>query len=190
MKLFIKNVACTAAASAFASIAFAAVSPEEAKQLGGPVLTIFGAERAGNKDGSIPAFSGEGGELVKVPASFDPNEPFHVPNPFNDKPLFAITTQNMETYADKLTEAQKALLKTIPGYRMDIYPTRRTAYYPKYVLDNSIKNATNCKGGPGELALVGCYGGVMFPIPKTGNQVMWNHLTRYVGQAWVINQKT
>ena len=191
MKLFIKNVACTAAASAFASIAFAAVSPEEAKQLGGPVLTIFGAERAGNKDGSIPTFPGEGGERVKTPASFDPNEPLHVPNAFPDeKPLFSITAQNMDKYADKMSDAQKALLKTYPGYHMDIYPTHRTALYPKSMLDNTLKNATACKGSEGELALVGCYAGVMFPIPKTGSQVVWNHITPYVGYAWSIDSKS
>lgn len=168
----------------------AAVSAEEAKQLGGPVLTMFGAERAGNKDGSIPAFPGEGGERIKVPASFDPKDPWRLPNPFADeKPLFSITAQNMDKYADKLSEAQKALLKTYAGYRLDIYPTHRTVIYPKFFLDNSVKNATACKGTDGELTLAGCYPGVMFPIPKTGNQVVWNHETPYVGNAWQINAR-
>ena len=41
------------------SSALAAVSAEEAKKLGGPVLTEFGAERAGNAEGTIPAYTGE-----------------------------------------------------------------------------------------------------------------------------------
>ena len=44
-----------ALSTVFAASAFAAVSAEEAKQLGGSVLTDFGAERAGNKEGTIPA---------------------------------------------------------------------------------------------------------------------------------------
>ena len=37
-----------------ATPAFAGVSAEEAKQLGGPLLTVFGSEKAGNKEGTIP----------------------------------------------------------------------------------------------------------------------------------------
>src|SRR5438093_1406152 len=40
-----------------ANLATAAVSDEEAKQLG-TTLTPFGAERAGSKDGSIPEYTG------------------------------------------------------------------------------------------------------------------------------------
>ena len=38
-------------------VVLAAVSADEAKQLG-TTLTEFGAEKAGNKDGSIPAYTG------------------------------------------------------------------------------------------------------------------------------------
>ncbi len=38
-------------------LAVAAVSADEAKQLG-TTLTPFGAEKAGNKDGSIPEYTG------------------------------------------------------------------------------------------------------------------------------------
>ena len=55
-----------ALASVFSGSAMAAVSAEEAKQLGGPVLTEWGAERAGNKDGTIPAWVSE---RVKVPGN-------------------------------------------------------------------------------------------------------------------------
>jgi hypothetical protein len=49
-----------------ASNAIAAVSDEEAKQLGTTLLP-WGAEKAGNKDGTIPAFTGD---RVQAPASY------------------------------------------------------------------------------------------------------------------------
>ena len=47
----------TGALALFAQSALAAVSADEAKQLG-TTLTEFGAEKAANKDGSIPAYTG------------------------------------------------------------------------------------------------------------------------------------
>ena len=149
----------------------AAVSEEEAKQLG-TTLTPWGAEKAANKDGSIPAYLGE---RITPPATYDPKEPGQLPDPWNDKPLHSITAQNVAQYADRLSEGHLAMFKKYPGYRMDIYPSRRTAQYPQYVIDNTLKNATSCKATNGELRLEGCYGGIPFPIPKTGNQVVWNH---------------
>jgi hypothetical protein len=52
-----KSIAAACAAVACVSIAHAAVSEDEAKQLG-KTLTPVGAEMAGNKDGTIPAYTG------------------------------------------------------------------------------------------------------------------------------------
>ena len=161
----------------------AAVSPEEAKQLDGPVLTPIGAERAGNKDGTIPAYTGDG---LKAPPGFgsDSKDPYKRMDPFaNEKPMFSITAQNAAQYADKL-DGLVDMFKVHPNFRMDIYPTHRTAMYNKTVLDNTLKNATSCKGVDNDLKLEGCWGGFAFPIPKNGAQVMWNHLTSYRGVAW------
>ena len=49
-----------ALAAAFAGVSIAAVTADEAKQLGGPALTTFGSEKAGNKEGTIPPYTGEG----------------------------------------------------------------------------------------------------------------------------------
>ena len=167
----------------FAGSAVAAVSAEEAKQLGGPVLTLLGAEKAGNKDGTIPAYTGEG---VKAPAGYDPKEPFRRPDPYaSEKPLFSITAQNAAQYADKL-DGMIDMFKKYPNFRMDVYPSHRSApLYPKWVQDNTQKNAISCKAVDSETKLEGCYGGLAFPIPKTGSQVMWNHLTAYEAHAWV-----
>jgi Protein of unknown function (DUF1329) len=164
-----------AAICAFNMIAHAAVSEEESKQLGGPALTLFGAEKAGNKEGTIPEYTGVG---VKPPPSWDPKNPGQRPDPHNDKPLFSITAQNAAQYADKL-DGMIEVFKKYPSFRMDIYPTHRDYVMPQYVLDNTVKNATACKAINNELKLEGCYGGLPFPIPKTGNQAVWNHLVGY-----------
>ena len=163
----------------FSSSLFAAVSAEEAKELGS-ALTWWGAEKSGNKDGTIPAWTGE---RITPPADYDAKEPGRLPNPWKDKPLFAITAQNMDKYASTLTVGQKALFKKYPNYRMDIYPSHRIMRYPDYVKENTLKNATSCKTENNGLILTGCYGGFPFPIPKTGNEVMWNHLLSYSAYA-------
>jgi Protein of unknown function (DUF1329) len=172
------SIAVVAAASA--GCAMAAVSAEEAKALG-TTLTYIGAQKEGNKEGTIPAFTGEG---VKPPANYDPKEPFRRPDPFaNEKPLFSITAQNAAQYADKL-DAMVEMFKVYPNFRMDVYPSHRTGIYPKAVVENTFKNATSCKGTDGDIRIEGCWGGFAFPIPKNGAQVMWNHLTNYESFAW------
>ncbi|RQR22041.1 DUF1329 domain-containing protein [Burkholderia sp. Bp9143] len=162
--------------------ALGAVTADEAKELNGPTLTPWGAEKAGSKDGMIPAWTGE---PLKVPADYDPQEPMRYPSPFKDeKPLYTITAQNMAQYADKMTEAQKLMMRKYPSFRMNVYPSHRVANYPKFVLDNTMKNATACTTVNHELVLKGCYGGLPFPIPKTGYEVMWNHLTRFTMPGW------
>src|SRR5262245_49512754 len=121
--------------------AFAAVSAEEAKQLG-TTLTVFGAEKAGNKDGTIPAYTGG---LTTPPAGFNKASGIR-PDPYADeKPVFSIDAKNMDQHADKLTEGTKALMKKFPSYRIDVYPTHRTVAYPELVLDATLKNAVNAK---------------------------------------------
>lgn len=164
-----------------ALLAQAAVSEEEAKQLG-TTLTPWGAEKAGNKDGSIPEYKDE---RITPPSTYDPKEPGHLPDPWNDKPLYSITAQNAAQYEAHLSEGHLEMFKKYPNFRMDVYPSRRTARYPKYVIDNTLKNATSCTATKNELRLEGCYGGIPFPIPKTGNQVVWNHAV-YFGNAHAV----
>lgn len=179
----------TAFSVAVTGSALASVPAEEAKNLGGK-LTQFGAEQAGNKEGTIPPYSGK---APKAPAGYDEKDPGQRPDPYNDKPVFAITAQNADKYADKLDKMVE-LFKRFPGYRMNVYPTHRDFAYPKYVLENSVRNATSCKATQNELKLEGCFGGFPFPIPKTGNQVMWNHLLAFqsaslygITESWVTS---
>ena len=169
-----------ALAAGCATLAQAGVSEEEAKQVG-TTLTPFGAEVAGNQEGSIPESKGG---LTAPPANYVKGSNIR-PDPFpNEKPLFSITAANMDKYGDKLSNGVKAMLKKTPSFRIDVYPTHRTVAYPETMLDNSIKNATRCKTAENGLALIpACRGGTPFPIPKTGQEVMWNLITQYVGNT-------
>ena len=135
-----RQIAWSIALLGFATCSMAAVSPEEAAQIG-KTLTAFGAIQAGNAEGTIPAYTGG---LTKAPADFKPDSGFWT-DPFRDeKPLFRITAQNMAQYADKLSEGQKEALKKFPEYYFDIYPSHRTTAYPKDVLEATTRNATTC----------------------------------------------
>ncbi len=154
----------------------AAVTPEEAARLKTD-LTPFGAERAGNKEGTIPAWTG--GYTTPIPGF---KEGDRRPDPFaSENKLFSIDATNMDQYADKLSEGVKALMKKYPAFRIDVYPTHRTAAAPQWVYDNTFTNATNAKmveGGAGPHP-EGAYGGIPFPIPKSGNEAIWNHDLRW-----------
>ncbi|TGP47278.1 DUF1329 domain-containing protein [bacterium M00.F.Ca.ET.228.01.1.1] len=157
--------------------AFAAVSADEAKQLG-TTLTAFGAEKAGSSDGVIPEYAGG---LTKPPADFAPGSGVW-PDPFkSEKPVLRITASNMAQYADKLTPGVQALLQRFPDYRIDVYPTHRTMHYPQWVLDNTLKNATQAKltGKVEGDGVEGAFGGIPFPMPKNGYEVMWNAQLSY-----------
>lgn len=177
-------LALSACSIAFTSSAHASVSAEEAARLNSD-LTPRGAERAGNKDGSIPAWTGG---YTETPAGYKAGQVR--PDPFAaEKPLYSITAKNMAQYADKLTDGQQLLLKKFPTYRIDVYPTHRTAAAPKAVYDSTFKNATRAKSTNDGLSVEGAYGGTPFPIPKTGAEVMWNHLLRWNGQSVELNAR-
>lgn len=167
----------------FANLAAAAVSADEAAQLK-TTLTPLGAEKAGNKDGSIPAWNG--GYTTPIPGF--KNGGRRDGDPFaNEKPLYSVTAKNMDQYADKLTDGTKAMLKKYPSYRVDVYPTHRTATAPQWVIDNTAKNATRAKLNE-KMIPVDAFGGIPFPIPKSGAEVMWNHLLRWRGESWQFEQ--
>ena len=155
----------------------ASVSSQEAAQLG-TNLTLVGAEKAGNTDGSIPPYSGG---LTTAPASFKAGDSMR-PDPYaNEKPLLVINGRNVDQYKDLLSATTVALAKRFPGYRIDVYPTHRTAALPQKVLNNSRRNATDAKSLEGGLAIDNVLPGVPFPIPKSGAEAMWNFLLRYQG---------
>jgi hypothetical protein len=155
-----------------------AATPEEAARLKTD-LTPLGAERAGNKDGSIPAWTGGfTGTIAGEKPGGRRGDPFK-----DEKPLFTVTAQNMAQYEDKLSDGTKALLRKYPQtYKLNVYKTHRTAIAPQGVYDNTFKNATRAKLEGQNLR--GAYGGIPFPIPKNGVEAIWNHKLAWRGAAW------
>lgn len=163
---------------------WAAVGADEAARLKSD-LTPLGGEKAGNKDGSIPAWTGGfSGTIAGDKEGGRRGDPFK-----GEKPLYSVTAKNMAQYADRLTDGVKAMLKKYPdSYRLDVYPTHRTAMAPQWVYDNTARNAVTARLD-GE-RLTGAYGGIPFPIPKSGLEAMWNHKLAWRGESWEadINQ--
>lgn len=160
--------------------ASAAVTADEAKALGS-TLTAVGAEKAGNKEGTIPAYTGGN---TTAPAGFKAGDGIR-PNPFAaEKPRLVVDQKNMAQHAGNLTEGAKALLQKYPSFRLDVYPTQRSVAFPKFVAENTAKNAVRAKTLNEGRSIEGAHAGFPFPIPKTGNEAMWNHLVRFNGAAY------
>ncbi|MDQ6770899.1 MAG: DUF1329 domain-containing protein [Gemmatimonadota bacterium] len=176
-----------AAAAMVAGGAQSAPTADEIKMLG-TTLTPWGAEVAGNKDGTIPAYTGG---MTKPPAKYDKKRPGWRPDPFaDDKPLFSIDAKNMAQYADKLSPGTQEMLRKYPTYRVDVYPSHRSVAYPQQVIDNSLKNASRCgliNNGDGIDVSKGCWGGIPFPIAKSGYEILWNKNSHYGGSAQVYD---
>ena len=173
--------------AAVGSSTYANATSSEADRLKSD-LTPVGGERAGNKDGTIPAWSG--GYTTPAPGY---RQGQVEPDPFaGDKKLFAITAANYRNFSDKLPEGAKALFERFPDYRMDIYPTHRSAAYPPEVYSNIYANVTRAHAAAEGIAIGvdGAAGGIPFPIPKNGFEAMWNHLLGYWGAARELHVKT
>jgi len=141
-------------------------------------LTPMGSERAGNADGTIPAWTGG---ITQPPAGYKPGD--HHPDPFpDDKPLFRITAANYKQYADKLGVGQIALLEKYPDtYFMDVYTTRRSTSFPQRTYDMTAENgktATIVEDGEG---IANAAEGFPFPFPENPYELMWNHKLKYKG---------
>lgn len=98
-----------------------------------------------------------------------------------DKPLYTIDASNVDKHADKLSAGQAQVVKTVKGFRMDVYPTRRTCGMPDFAVENTKKNVGFAKLSA-EGALQEAYvPGIPFPVPQNGAEAMWNAKVRYRG---------
>ena len=176
MKL--KKSALAAASAMFltATVAQANVSADKAADLGGR-LTPMGSEKAGNADGSIPAW--EGG-ITRPPAGYRAGRD-HIDPYAADKVLFTITPANYQQYADKLGAGQKAMFAKYRSFKMEVYPTRRSASFPQRTYEFSKRNATNCKLIANGEGIQNCAEGFPFPIPNNAHEAIWNHKLKYKG---------
>ncbi len=100
----------------------------------------------------------------------------------NYKPLYTITAANIAQYAGRLTEGQKAMLKAYPTYKITVYPSVRTAFFPNEIYAATAKNAVSAKL-EGTENVVGAELGFPFPIPRSGAEVLWNAKLKFRGTA-------
>ena len=143
-------------------------------------LTPVGAEQSANASGEIPAWTG-GITPDQRPDGFVMGQA--LPDPYAaDQPRFTITADNVARYADRLAPAHRKLLETLPGYRMTVYPSRRSVAYPAAIYEATAANRERARLDSPD-ALVGAQLGFPFPQPRTGVEIMWNHRTRYRGDT-------
>jgi hypothetical protein len=148
----------------------------------GKDLTPVGAERAGNKAGTIPAWDGG---IAKPPAGFDSTggwlDPFAA-----EKPLYTVTAANAAQYKDLLSVGQQAMLSRHGTYKLKVYPTHRTAAYSAAVYRAISAEAADASTESEGNALKFVYDSrVPFPIPQSGVEVIWNHVLRFRGNSFV-----
>lgn len=141
----------------------------------GKCLTAWGAIRAGNAAGTIPAYTGG----LKTPPPGASVKSGRYPTPFpNEKPILRIDAKNMAKYKDHLSAGVQYLMKKYPGFYINVYPSHRTAAFPKYIVKGMLYNARHAKMD-GIEHVVGAKPGFPFPIVKSGAEAQWNSNLRY-----------
>lgn len=157
----------------------AKVSDADAAKLG-TELTPLGGEKAGNADGSIPAWTGG---ITSMPSGYSAGD-FH-PDPYaGEAPEFEITAANYQQYADQLSEGLKKMFETYPDtFKLPVYKTHRSASNPQFVYDATKANATRATLLDDGNGMAGAAVGIPFPIPTNGLEAIWNHIARYRGPA-------
>ncbi|MGE8318605.1 MAG: DUF1329 domain-containing protein [Comamonas sp.] len=171
-----KTSLALAASLALCAPAHAKATAGEVEQLGRE-LTCVGAIKAGNKEGTIPEFSGK---WLGAPAgvAHAPHSGKHPADLYADeKPLFVITAANVEQYADRLSPGQKAMFQKYPKtMQMPVYPGHRDFRYSDEVCAVIKKNAVESELVDDGMGIKGNAGAINFPFPKTGAEALWNSL--------------
>ncbi|HHM8126992.1 TPA: DUF1329 domain-containing protein [Pseudomonas aeruginosa] len=176
--MILNRIVTTALACVAATVAYAAPNEAEITKLGNQ-LTPIGAEAGPSSDGAIPA---HGAMEMKAPAGWvaggKPVDPFSA-----EKPIYVISAENVDQYKNKLSLGQYSLIKSLSGYRMEVFPSHRTCGVPATVADQTKKNATVAALDGEDRLVTAVGGGYPFPLPKSGSEVIWNHKLRYSGPS-------
>jgi hypothetical protein len=151
-------------------------------------LTPIGAERAGNAAGTIPPWTGgiavdpvlAGHAIGGAAGEGIAFEPFA-----QEAPVLTIDGTNVSEQARFLPDGALALFHRFPDYRMRVFPTHRTAALPQVAYDAIARNATHAHAAPAGIVygVADAAGGVPFPIPNNGAEVVWNQLLAFWGAA-------
>ncbi len=75
------------------------------------------------------------------------------------------------------------MLKAYASFKMNVYPTRRSASAPQRIYDAIAHNIGHAKLVNDGNGVEGAIGGPAFPMPTSGVEVIWNHLLRYRGES-------
>lgn len=149
-----------------------------------PDLTPIGAERGASPDGRIPAWQGGlTAAQQRLESNGTPVDPYA-----NERPLYEITAQNYRQYEDQLSAGQIALLKRFPEtMRLPVYPTHRSVGIAAPLAASAARNAAKVQLKDQGNGLRGFAGAIAFPVPKSGLEVIWNHLTRNRNANYSLN---
>ncbi|NPD66010.1 DUF1329 domain-containing protein [Lichenicola cladoniae] len=148
--------------------AWAKVSSDEARQLRS-TLTPFGAQKAGNADNTIPAWTGGLTRLPPGVAATDRMPDFYK----DDRKILTIDGSNADGYEARLSPGTIYLLTHQDGYRIEIYPTHRPAAAPRWFYDATGANAISADARNVNW-VSDAKGGIPFPIPHSGKEAIWN----------------
>lgn len=135
--------------------------------------TPMGAELNGNKDGSIPPWMGR---FYGLPEGLDYQGSGDVyPDPYaEEKPLFSIDANNFSEYAERLSYGQEALFHKYPDYKMHVYPSHRDFRIDDRLVQKTHWNAEHTELVDSDDDLRNYTGGIPFPFPESGAEVIWN----------------
>ncbi len=147
------------------------------------ILTPLGAIRAGNTNGTIPEWTGG---ITTPPATYIPGGRHTDPFP-DDAIVDAVSWKNLDQYQHMLSKGVIRLLKQKPDFKINIYPSRRTASVPQAIYDSSQRNAGSAELSFRGDGVSGAVAGTPFPVPRSGQEAIWNHTMRYRGQAIQID---
>ena len=132
-RVFRQLLLACAVSTAICSVQAATQEPEAL----GSKLTPLGGESAASSSGDIPAWAQPGQQGAGWSYGQVRGEHWKFKG---DKPLYSIDANNVTQHASKLSPGQLELFKKVPGYRMDVYPTRRTCSAPDFVAENTRQN--------------------------------------------------
>ncbi len=155
------------------SVSIAAVSHVEAMKLG-VALTPMGAEKTGNNDGSIPAWSGKMKGLPEGLPAIKSGDQY--PNIYrHEKNLYTVTAQNLKKHESLISEGLKSLFAKYPEtFFMSVYPSHRDGRFSSIMEKRTAWNAEHTLLAQDGNNILHYTGGVPFPIPNNGTEVIWN----------------
>ncbi len=142
-------------------------------------LTPLGAIRAGNGT-DIPVWRGG---LRMPPLGYLAIGQPHI-DPFADETeLLRLSADNLSDYRYFVTPGLQALLERYPGSAyLSVYPSHRTAAAPDTVYEQTYKNVIRTETSRDGSGFYYAWGGIPFPLPDNGQQVIWNHLASWRGE--------